>query len=197
MSKSQQCRNVQETMTVRKYRRNLSQYETFCLLKRNDGPEAMKEDGRNEDFRGNTAWGKPMRPHLSPEKVKQEDYHEDYPGNTGWGNPMPSPDSQPKANKGQSSSTSSWRPRVREDAASSTHSTGRPGVRLTPAPQPQGDPSRGFQPPSHEGEDMKDHIIQNMCLQFCKDINKLEHFHVNEAIRNVHQRLHAGRHLQG
>ena len=47
-------------------------------------------------------------------------------------------------------------PRVRQDAASSTHSTGRPGVRLTPASKLQGDPSIEFQPPSDEGKDMKD-----------------------------------------
>ena len=26
------------------------------LLKRNDGPKAMKEDGRNDNYAGNTAW---------------------------------------------------------------------------------------------------------------------------------------------
>ena len=39
----------------------------------------------------------------------------------------------------------------------------RLGVRLTPAPKPLGDPSIAFQPSSDEGEDMKDHIIRNMC----------------------------------
>ena len=36
------------------YRRKLSRYE--ALLKRNDGAEAVKEDGRNEYHPGNTAW---------------------------------------------------------------------------------------------------------------------------------------------
>ena len=44
-----------------KYRRNPSQYEVLrCLLDRNDGSEAIKEDGRNEDYPGNTPWGNPM-----------------------------------------------------------------------------------------------------------------------------------------
>ena len=48
-----------------------------------------------------------------------------YSGNTAWVNPMPSTDAPPKDNKRQSSSSSSWRLRVLDDAASSTHSTGR------------------------------------------------------------------------
>ena len=48
-----------------------------------------------------------------------------YSGNTAWANPMPATDAPPKDNKRQSSSSSSWRPRVLDDAASSTHSTGR------------------------------------------------------------------------
>ena len=32
----------------------------FCVLERNDGPEAMKEDGRKEDYTGNSAWRNPM-----------------------------------------------------------------------------------------------------------------------------------------
>ena len=41
---------------------------------------AMKEDGRNEDFPDNTAWGNPMQPHPSPtqKKVRQEDCCEDF-----------------------------------------------------------------------------------------------------------------------
>ena len=117
----------------------------LCTLKRNDGPEAMKEDGGNED----------------------------YPGDTAWGNPMPSTDSLPKENNGLSLSSSSWGPRVRVDAASSTHSTERHGARLTPAPKRQGGPSIDFQTPSDEGKDMKDHIIRNTCSQFGNDIDKL------------------------
>ena len=43
-----------------------------------------------------------------------------------------------------------------------------PGVRLTPALKPQGDPSTYLQPPSDEGNDMKDHFIRNMCSTFWK-----------------------------
>ena len=53
--------------------------------------------------------------------------------------------------------------RVRQDAASSTHSTGRHRERLTPAPKSQGDTSIDLQPLSDEGKQMKDHIIRNMC----------------------------------
>ena len=88
----------------------------LCPLKRNDGPEAMKEDGCNEDF----------------------------PSNTSWRNPMPS-------------TKRKWRPA---------------------APKPPGDPSIDFQPPSDEGNDMKDHIIRNMCSKLETDINKLDIFTV-------------------
>ena len=54
----------------------------LCLLRRNDGPEAMKEDGRDEDYPGNRAWENPMQPHLLPNTVRQEDCHEDYAGKT-------------------------------------------------------------------------------------------------------------------
>ena len=64
---------------------------------------------------------------------------------------------------------------MREDVASSTHSTGRLGVRLTPATKPQADPSIDFRLPSDEGKDMKDHIIPNKCSKFVEDIIKLEH----------------------
>ena len=30
---------------------------SLCQLKRNDEPEAMKEDGRNEDYQSNPTWG--------------------------------------------------------------------------------------------------------------------------------------------
>ena len=76
-----------------------------------------------------------------------------------------------RKHKAQSSSCSSWRPRVREDAVRSTHSTGRPGVRLTPAPKPQGDPSIDFQPPT-SFETCAEHLGQV--------INKLK-FPVREA----------------
>ena len=82
MNKSQQCPNVQETWTLRMYRRSPSHYPGFCLLHRNGRSKTMKDDGRNEDC----------------------------PGNTVRGNPMQSTDSPPTENKGQSSSSSSWRP---------------------------------------------------------------------------------------
>ena len=129
----------------------------------------MKEDGRSEDYQGNTAWGNPMRPHLSTKLVRQEDCYEDSSSLTAGENLMPSTDSQPKENKCQSSSRSSWRSTVREDSASSTHSTERPWVRLTPAPKPQGDPLIDFQSPSDEGKDTKDHIIQNMDATFGRE----------------------------
>ena len=86
-----------------------------------------------------------------------------------------------KENKDQSSSSSSWNPLVREDAASSAHGTERPGVRLTPALKFREEPSIEFQTLSDEGKDMKDHM-RNMCSLFWTDINKLEQFLVNEAI---------------
>ena len=46
------------------------------------------------------------------------------------------------------------------------------------APKPPGDPSIDFQPPSDEGNDMKDHIIRNMCSKLETDINKLDIFTV-------------------
>ena len=110
------------------------------FFQKKNAPEAMKEHGRNEYYPSNTAWWNPRQPHPSPKTVAQEDCYEDYPGNTVWRNPMPSTDSQPKENKSQSSSSSSWRHRVREGAASSTHSTARSGVRSTPAPKPPRDP---------------------------------------------------------
>ena len=79
----------------------------------------MKEDGRNEEYPVNPVWRNPIRPHPSPNTVRQEDCHEDFPVDPAWGNPMPSTYSTPKENKGQSSPSSSWRPHVREDAASS------------------------------------------------------------------------------
>ena len=33
----------------------------LCLRSRNHGPEAMKENGRNEDYPGNTAWRIPVQ----------------------------------------------------------------------------------------------------------------------------------------
>ena len=42
------CRNVQETWTMNKYRRNLSrQYELFAYQKRDPGPKTKKENGRH------------------------------------------------------------------------------------------------------------------------------------------------------
>ena len=61
---------------------------------------------------------------------------------------------------------------MREDAAVSTHSTERPRVRLTLVLKPQGDPSIDSQPPTDEGEDVKNHIIRNVCSAFWKDINQ-------------------------
>ena len=140
----------------------------LCTLKRNDGPEAMKEDGGNED----------------------------YPGDTAWGNPMPSTDSLPKENNGLSLSSSSWGPRVRVDAASSTHSTERHGARLTPAPKRQGGPSIDFQTPSDEGKDMKDHIIRNMCSHIWETtLTSWKFCHQWGGVEYVHERLLVGRFL--
>ena len=100
----------------------------------------------------------------SPNTVRQEDCYEDLSSDTAWVNPMPY--------EGQSSSSSSWRPRVREDAANSTHGTWRPGVCLTPMPKPQRDPTIDFQPPSDEGKDMKGHSIRNMCSTCGTNKNK-------------------------
>ena len=61
---------------------------------------------------------------------------------------------------------------MREDVASSTHSTRRPGVRWTPATKPPGDPSINFQ------VSMKDHIFRNKCSTFVT-------FPVDEAIWNM------------
>ena len=124
------------------------QVQGLCLLKRNDAPEAMKEDGRKENC----------------------------PGKTVWGHPMLSTDSPPKENEGKSSTSSSGRPRAREVAAISTHSSPRPGVGLTPAPKPQGDPSIVFQPPGDNGNDPKARIIRNTFSKWWKDINKLDIF---------------------
>ena len=47
----------------------------FCPLTRNDGPDAMKENGRNEDWLGNTAWGNPMPSTDSPiQKIKKPEF---------------------------------------------------------------------------------------------------------------------------
>ena len=129
MSKSQQCLNVQETWTMSKYRRNLDQ----CLRQRNDAPKAIKEDGRNEYHPGKQhSLGKPSATTSFAENSETGKLSRRLPkANTAWRNPMPSTDLPPQEKKGQSSSSSSWRPCVRED------STERSGVRLTPAPKPQ------------------------------------------------------------
>ena len=127
----------------------------LCQLK-------MKEDCRNQDHPGSTALVNPVRPHPSP-NTETGRLLRILPGNTA-----------PEENADQSSSSSSCSPRVREDAASSTHRTVGPGVRLIPVLEAQGDPSIDFQPLSDEGEDVKDDIIRNMCSNFGKDDNKLE-----------------------
>ena len=60
MSKSHQCGNVQENIEDEPVSAKSKPVRGLCLLKRNDGPEAVKEDGRNEDYLGNTAWGNIM-----------------------------------------------------------------------------------------------------------------------------------------
>ena len=58
---------------------------------------------------------------------------------------------------------------MREDAETSAHSTGRPGVRLTPAPKCGGDPSIESQTLRDEERDTKDYIIQNVCSHFANN----------------------------
>ena len=94
--------------------------------------------------------------------MRQEDCDNDLTSDTAWENLLQSTSSQQR-NTGQSSSSSSWKPRrVREGAETSAHNTGRLRVRLTPAPKFREDPSIEFQTPSNENKDLKDHIIQNM-----------------------------------
>ena len=83
----------------------------------------------------------------------------------------------PKESKVQSSSSSSWRPRVREDVASSTHSTGRPRVRLAPVPNRQKDPLINFQPTNdkdkdNQGSHHSEHVLKigEIFLLFLKKI---------------------------
>ena len=64
-------KKVQETVTMGQVSSKSKPTRGLCLLKRTDGPEAMKEDGHNEDP-GNTAWRNPIRPHFEPKKVRQE-----------------------------------------------------------------------------------------------------------------------------
>ena len=65
---------------------------------------------------------------------------------------------------------------VREDAASSSHNTGRPGVKSKPAPKFREDFWIEFQTLSSEDKDLKGHIIKNMCSTFGKYIHKLDNF---------------------
>ena len=53
--------------------------------------------------------------------------------------------SQQGTNQGQSSSSSCWKHRSVKTLKNSSHSTGRPGVRLTPAPKFREDPPIEFQ----------------------------------------------------
>ena len=88
-------------------------------------------------------------------------------------------DSPPQENKGQSSSSSSWRTAracVKTLQAPPTAQGGR-RVRLTPAPKPQGDGSIDFQAPSDESKGKKDHIIRNMCSKIWEQINKADDVH--------------------
>ena len=62
--------------------------------------------------------------------MKEVGRNEENPGNTAWENPVQSTSSQQR-NTGQSSSSSSWKLRVHEDAETSAHSTRRPRLRLT------------------------------------------------------------------
>ena len=165
-----QCASVRNVETCRK--QGKWQVSMTCKparglrqLKSSDAPEAMKEDGRNEDYRGNIPWRNPMQPDLSTTTVRQEDCCEDNPGNAAWRNPMPFTKSPPKEDKGQSSSSSSWRLRVHEGRCckQSAYSSERTTVRTTPAPKPHGDLLIDFQPPRDDGKEMNDHTIRNMC----------------------------------
>ena len=88
MSKSQRAGNLD----IEQVSAKSTPVRGFCLAKRNDGPEAMKEDGRNEDCPGNPAGKNTMRPRFSP----KTDCSEHNTSNPAWGNPMPSVDSPPK-----------------------------------------------------------------------------------------------------
>ena len=78
LSKSQQCRNVQETVTLIKYRRNLGQYEAFFYLK-----ETMEQRRRKKTVATKTTQATQLeRPHPFSQIVRQEDCYEDYPDNT-------------------------------------------------------------------------------------------------------------------
>ena len=59
--------------------------------------------------------------------------------------------------------SSSWRPRARQDAETSGHSTGRARARLTPAPKFRKRSINCFETLSIEDKDLTDHGIQNMC----------------------------------
>ena len=135
----------------------------FVLIS-NDRPVAMKEDGCNAKYSSNTAWGSPVRPHLSPNTVSKEDCDTDPTSDTAWGNPMQSTSSQQDRNEGQSSSSSSWKPAYVK-TLKSAHSTGRPRVSLTPAPKCPGEPSIEFQTLSkkgrHEGSHHPEHVLLN------------------------------------
>ena len=164
MSKSQRAGNLDIEQVSAKYK----PVRGFCLAKRNDGPEAMKEDGRNEDCPGNPAGKNTMRPRFSP----KTDCRATQLGETRCHLSI----HHQRKIKARVRHVHLGDPANVKMPQHSTHSTERPGVRLTPPQKPQGEPSIDFEPLSDEGKDMKDHIIRNMCSTFGNDTNKLESF---------------------
>ena len=122
-----------ERCPVSKSQQSQSHSEDFCLPKRNGGPKAMKEDGRNDEYPcATTSFAK----HSAKGKCDK-----DPTCYAVWGNSMQSTSSQ-KGNWGQSSSNSSWEPRVREDTVTGPTAHRDPGHTR---PTCQGDPSIEFQ----------------------------------------------------
>ena len=125
-----------------------------------DGPEAVKKVDRKQSSSGATAWGEPSAFNFiaknSDKMMNKKKFRKCKQASANL-KPMRglialSPRAQ---NSGQSSSSSTWKPRMREAAETSAHSTGRSGARLTPAPKFRGDPSMKFQTLSHKESDVK------------------------------------------